>query len=150
MSYLPKRPPLDACPVEALVAIVAGKWKARILLELAAERLTFGQLRRGLGRVTQQVLSSQLAGLERDGVVLRTPVGDDPMKGSWYALTDEGRSLLPVLDLMAVWGLARLDRKGLTWAHPAAGTRLAGALAAKRVAHKSRRNLQARSLDGAL
>ena len=119
MTYSPKRPPLDPCPVEAVIAIVAGKWKARILLELSGEPLTFGRLKRALPGVTQQVLSAQLRGLERDGIVSRTPVGPAPLDGSLYALTVEGRSLIPVLDRVAEWGLDRLERAGLAWRAPA-------------------------------
>jgi DNA-binding HxlR family transcriptional regulator len=115
MAYSPKRPPLDPCPVEAVVAIVAGKWKARILLEVAGAPLTFGKLRRALPGITQQVLAAQLRALEDHGVVSRTPAASDPLAGSLYAMTAEGRSLLPVLDTMACWGLGRLERAGLRW-----------------------------------
>jgi DNA-binding HxlR family transcriptional regulator len=121
MAYLHKRIAQDACPVEAVVAIVAGKWKARLLFELSHGPMTFGQLKRSLPGVSQQVLSTQLQGLVTDGIVSRTPVVPEPTTGSLYALTHEGRSLLPVLDVVAVWGLARLDRQGRRWAHPHGG-----------------------------
>jgi DNA-binding HxlR family transcriptional regulator len=118
MTYKPKRPPLDPCPVEAVVALVSGKWKARVLLELDASAMTFGQLRRALPGVTQQVLSTQLRGLEEDGIISRRPLGPEPGDGSLYALTEEGCTLIPLLDAVATWGLARLRRRGLNWSPP--------------------------------
>jgi DNA-binding HxlR family transcriptional regulator len=123
MTYKPKRPPLDPCPVEAVVALVSGKWKARVLLELDASAMTFGQLRRALPGVTQQVLSTQLRGLEEDGIISRRPLGPEPGDGSLYALTEEGCTLIPLLDAVATWGLARLRRRGLDWTPPAGRSR---------------------------
>ena len=116
MPYARKRPPLDPCPVETVLALVAGKWKARILRVLFDGPRSFGALRKALGAVTQQVLAAQLRALEEDGLVARRPVTANGVAGSRYDLTPEARSLLPALDGLAVWGAARLRRQGLGWA----------------------------------
>ena len=72
-SYEPKRPPLDPCPLERVIAMVGGKWKARTLHLLAQGDYGFAELRRQLGRVSQQVLSTQLRALESDGLIERLP-----------------------------------------------------------------------------
>ena len=115
MPYERKRPRLDPCPVEEVVELIGGKWKARILRVLAHGPQTFGGLRKQLAGVTQQVLSAQLKGLEGGGLVVRERNGAEPSSGSTYRLTDEATSLLPVLDALADWGAARLRRKGLRW-----------------------------------
>lgn len=129
MAYARKRPPLDPCPVETVLALVAGRWKARILRVLFDGPQGFGGLRRALGpRVTQQVLAAQLRALEADGLVTRRPRGPGAAAGSCYGLTPEAVSLLPALDAVAVWGAARLRRQGLGWS-PGQGPLTGGASA---------------------
>lgn len=116
MPYVRKRPPLSPCPVETVLALVGGKWKARILRVLAEGGATFGGLRRRLSGVTQQVLSTQLAALETSGLVRRSSVMVRSAPASLFVLTPEAESLLPVLDVVAVWGGRRLAASGVTWA----------------------------------
>ncbi len=53
------------CPVETGIAILAGKWKGRILWKLHTNSvMRFGELRRALGKITEKMLSQQLRELE--------------------------------------------------------------------------------------
>lgn len=113
-----KRPPLDPCPVETVLAMVAGKWKARILYLLSIDALSFAEIRRAVPGVTQQVLSAQLKSLEEDGLVCRTRVESGRAHWSRYALAPLGESLMPVLRHVADWGEARLAAEGLSWQAP--------------------------------
>ena len=115
MAYERKRPSLDPCPVEEVIELIGGKWKARILGVLMDGPHTFGGLRKSLRGVTQQVLSAQLKALEEDGFVTRSPNGPGSAAGSTYRLTPEAESFLPLLNALALWGTDRLRRKGLTW-----------------------------------
>lgn len=116
MAYERKRPALDACPVEEVLAVVGGKWKARILYQVAQTPQTFAELRRGLPGITQQVLSEQLRGLESDGIVSRRRTELGKTGFSRYTLTAEGQSLMPVLEAVSQWGIGRLARRGIDWA----------------------------------
>jgi DNA-binding HxlR family transcriptional regulator len=118
MSYQPKRPQLDPCPVEELLAIVAGKWKARILYLLSNDAHTFAELRRSLPGIKQQVLAAQLKALCGDGIVsqLRTFTGKS--LHSLYSLTEEGETLIPVLKAVAAWGEQRLKAQNKEWKPP--------------------------------
>lgn len=115
MPYDRKRPPLDPCPVEAVLSIVSGKWKARVLYLLSLDALTFGQIRKATPGLKQQVLSSLLKELEADGIAERAR---DDGPGSLYRLTAEGSSLVAVLQTVAAWGQSRLARQGATWQPP--------------------------------
>lgn len=116
MAYQRKRPPLDPCPVEHVLAMVAGKWKARVLYLLALDDLGFAELRHGVGGVKQQVLSSLLRQLEADGIVSRG--ARDPRSGSRYALTARGRELVGLLVPVAAFGNRLLAAQGLAWPQP--------------------------------
>ena len=91
------------CGVEITLNLVGGKWKGLILWHLCQKTLRFSQLRRRTTGVTQKMLTQQLRELERDGLVYREVYPEVPPKVE-YSLTDEGRSLEPLLQLMCKWG----------------------------------------------
>lgn len=50
------------------------------------------------------MLTRQLRKLERDGIVHRQIYAEVPRRVE-YSLTEKGRSLQPILDMMLEWGL---------------------------------------------
>lgn len=115
MPYTRKRDPLDPCPVEAVFEMVAGKWKARLLLLLSYGPHTFSELRKAMPGIRQQVLSAQLTALADHRIIDRdrqmTPIGPS----SIYRLTPLGKSLMPVLETVEAWGIAHLQSQGIHW-----------------------------------
>lgn len=95
------------CPVEVTIDLMGGKWKSVILRYLSKQTLRYGQLQQRMPHITQRVLTLQLKELERDGLVQRT-VYDEPVKRVEYALTEYGRSVEPILELMCEWGKRRI------------------------------------------
>jgi len=118
MPYEPKRPPLDPCPVEEVLAVIGGKWKTRILYLIAMEPQSFGSLRRGLPGIKQQVLSAQLKALTSDGILNRDLTALGKRRFSRYTLTPEGLALIPLLCALADWGTTRLHSRGILWGSP--------------------------------
>ena len=115
----------ERCPVAATVDVIAGKWKLLIVFYLLERTRRFGELRRLMPEVTQQMLTLQLRELERDGVVHREVYRQVPPKVE-YSLTPLGRSLAPIIALMTEWGerfVAQKDRSGQT--DPAESSRAA-------------------------
>lgn len=119
-SYEPKRQPMDACPIELVVAMVGGKWKARALYLLSVQPFSFAALRRTLGGVSQQVLSTQLKAMQRDGLVTLAPVADGEAPAALYLATPKGCELVRVLMPVAAWGTAELQARGEDWQPPLA------------------------------
>lgn len=99
------------CPVEATLNILGGKWKPLILFYLLEKTRRFGELKRLMPDVTQQMLTLQLRELERDGVVHREVYRQVPPKVE-YSLTPLGRSLEPLLLMMLEWGVQYLEQTG--------------------------------------
>jgi len=91
------------CPAERAVYFLGGKWKIRILfLIYQSKKLRFGEIKKVLQRVTQQMLSKQLKELEIDGLINRKVYQVVPPKVE-YSLTDFGSSVIPVLRSLHEW-----------------------------------------------
>ncbi|MDO4657117.1 helix-turn-helix domain-containing protein [Kingella sp. (in: b-proteobacteria)] len=92
------------CTLSVAMDLVGGKWKAVILYHLQDGAKRFGELHAQLHDATEAVLSRSLKQLERDGLVSRQVFGSKPPLKTEYALTDFGRSFLPVLAMLTEWG----------------------------------------------
>ncbi len=69
------------------------------------------ELRRRIPGISEKMLTQRLRELEADGLVTRLDHGTVPPHVD-YDLSDEGRSLAPVLQAMYDWGVARAARTG--------------------------------------
>ena len=90
------------CPVETTLSLIGGKYKALILWHLSAGTLRFNQLQKAV-TATPRMLTLQLRELESDGLVSRTVYPEVPPRVE-YAMTDLGRSLMPILTAIRDWG----------------------------------------------
>jgi len=90
-------------PIEAALAVIGGKWKILILCRLHGDVSRFNELRRNIPGISQRMLTQQLRELERDGIVVRRAYVDHLPRVD-YGLTDLGRSLGPVMDMLCDWG----------------------------------------------
>lgn len=90
--------------VSAVQKLLGGKYKIELLYYIGVQDVRrFGQLRRQLDGITESSLTKQLRELEADGFLHRQDFGEVPPRVE-YTLTELGRSFLPVLDCMRVWG----------------------------------------------
>ncbi|MBB6734603.1 winged helix-turn-helix transcriptional regulator [Cohnella zeiphila] len=94
------------CPVEVTLDAIGGKWKTVILRYLSKQTLRYSQLQRRMPNITQRMLTLQLKELEADGLIRRT-VYDEAVKRVEYSLTDSGKTVEPILELMCEWGKRR-------------------------------------------
>jgi DNA-binding HxlR family transcriptional regulator len=101
---------LCECPVRATADVIDGKWKPMIVNALKAKPLRFGQLLRALPEASRKVATEQLRELEREGIICRTAFGNRWERVE-YSLTGYGGTLVPVLTLMAGWGVKHQRRK---------------------------------------
>jgi DNA-binding HxlR family transcriptional regulator len=96
------------CPVEAALEVIGGKWKPLILWALGDNVMRFGELQKGLPGVNAKMLTKQLRELEEDGVITRTIYPEIPPRVE-YAITDFGKTLIPILQALCNWGAQYLD-----------------------------------------
>jgi DNA-binding HxlR family transcriptional regulator len=94
---------LDSCGVRDALQIIGGKWKNRILYIIALnECIRFNELRRSLPEISQKMLTQQLRELERDGIILRTPYPEIPMRVE-YSMTCIGESIGLLYQAINFW-----------------------------------------------
>ena len=94
---------LPPCPVATTLMLIGNKWKIFIIQQLMDKPFRFSELRRAIPGISQKVLSSNLKEMESAGLVTRTVIPETPIR-SEYALSDVGKSLLPLIDSMVEWG----------------------------------------------
>ena len=90
------------CSVYDVMNIIGGKWKIDIIYHLGERTLRFGELKKSLIPITQQMLSKQLKELENDDIVKRKVYSVIPPKVE-YSLTETGQSLNPVIQSILKW-----------------------------------------------
>jgi PAS domain S-box-containing protein len=90
-------------PITVTTAVLAGKWKSKIVWILRKGPCYYSQLLSYLPEVAHKVVSQQLRELTEDGVIDRQ-VGIGGPRRVRYGLTDAGRQLIPILELMERWG----------------------------------------------
>ena len=101
--------PVEGCPLTAALAAIGGKWKLIIVYWLAESPKHFAALRKAMPSISQKVLTQQLRELMSDGIVNREPKGAVPARVE-YSLSEYGRSVLPLVEDVRVWGRAHLNR----------------------------------------
>ncbi|AQS58037.1 winged helix-turn-helix transcriptional regulator [Desulforamulus ferrireducens] len=98
-----------ACPVEYTLTLIGGKWKPVILWHLANDGIKrYGEIKKLLIGITHKMLSQQLKELEADGLIHREEYHQIPPKVE-YSLTDKGKTLIPILQLMCQWGQENME-----------------------------------------
>jgi len=101
--YHPKLEKEIRCPLEYGLAVFGGKWKARILCVLSEKQvLRYSALRAQMTDIADPVLAAALRELIADGVVARRQYEEIPPRVE-YALTDKGRSVVPILQSICRW-----------------------------------------------
>ena len=99
------------CALDITMAFVGGKWKAVVLWYIRDRPMRFGELKRQIPEITEKMLSLQLKRLESDGLVARKAFAEVPPRVE-YSLTQEGKTLRPVLKALALWGRKKGAKDG--------------------------------------
>ncbi len=93
------------CPMEFTMNRIAGKWKLVILWHIYdKEIIRYGELKKCVNNITHKMLSNQLKDLMEYDLVHKKLYHQVPPKTE-YSLTEKGKSLIPILDMMYDWGV---------------------------------------------
>lgn len=94
--------------------VIGGKWKPLILhfLEKNGEQY-YSDILRYLETVSKKALTTSLKELEKDNIIKRTVIPTTPIRVK-YSVTNHGRSLYPLLDIMCSWGYINQKNYNIT------------------------------------
>src|SRR5882672_6914626 len=102
--------PGDCRAVSEVLSRVGDKWTVLVVTVLGGGPKRFNELRRGLGSISQRMLTLTLRALERDGLLTRTVYPTIPPRVE-YKLTRLGHSLLEPVSQLGLW--ARKNRAAI-------------------------------------
>lgn len=91
------------CPIELSIHTISGKWKMTIICRLLEGKKRYGEIKKEIRGIQHKVLAEQLRELEEAGILLRREYPSIPPKVE-YELTDLGKGLKPLMDILEQWG----------------------------------------------
>src|SRR5687768_2260152 len=94
---------LSNCPVTATMQLIGGKWKILILHLIRNDINRFDKMGMMLKTISKQMLTTQLRELEDDRLIERKIYAEMPPRVEYF-LSEKGKSLVPIIDAMRVWG----------------------------------------------
>ncbi|MFZ5985684.1 MAG: winged helix-turn-helix transcriptional regulator [Bacillota bacterium] len=96
------------CLTEFTLDVINGKWRVLIIWYLRNNVMRFGELRKIIPGITPKMLRQQLKELEDFDIVRREVFPQVPPRVE-YSLTESGKTLYPVLDLMYDWAFKHIS-----------------------------------------
>lgn len=97
------------CPIRNVLSRVGDKWSMLILFTLENHpTIRFKELQRNIPDISQKMLTATLKALEADGLINREVFPEVPPRVE-YALTEKGKSLLPLIDNLLTWALNNME-----------------------------------------
>jgi DNA-binding HxlR family transcriptional regulator len=90
------------CSIASALSLVGEKWALLAIREVALGNRRFDAIARNTG-APRDILTTRLRSLEAAGILERRRYQDRPARFE-YHLTEAGRDLKPVLQLIAAWG----------------------------------------------
>lgn len=92
--------------------VLGGKWKLMILRYLTNrtnQQIHFKKLERGIEGISAKMLSKELRELEMNLLITRTIQDTKPIMVT-YAVTEYGKSVFPVTEILVNWGLIHREK----------------------------------------
>jgi len=107
LSLRPEMAARDECRgLAQIIDRIGDKWTVMVVGHLSGGSARFNELMRNVPGISHRMLTLTLRGLERDGLVKRTPYATIPPRVD-YELTALGHSLTHPLIQLAQWAAAQ-------------------------------------------
>ena len=97
------KPYNQVCPIARTLDIVGDRWTILIVRDLLMGQTRFKQFLASSPGLPSKLLSDRLKKLEEHRLVERVVYSQHPLRAE-YRLTEEGRTLGPIVEAMVNWG----------------------------------------------
>lgn len=102
----------ENCGMAYTLDLIGGRWKPTILWSLLRNgKLRYSELKKSIPDVSERILVLQLRELEKDGLIKRLVYAEVPPRVE-YELTNDGKSLQPMLEIISDWGNVHRPKNG--------------------------------------
>lgn len=99
-------------PYVHMMKLIFNRWKPFLLRAIAIDGQTYYSRFFKQLPISQKVLSQNLKEMVEDELIVRRVIPEVPPRVE-YSLTEHGRSLVSILDLIYDWGWMDMKRKGI-------------------------------------
>ena len=93
---------MHLCRINGALDMIAGRWKALIIIHISEGTNRFSLLKAALESISDQALGKQLKELEADKLITKKTIEAIPIKVE-YTLTAKAEALLPILEQLSEW-----------------------------------------------
>lgn len=100
---------MSGCSVEESMRLLGGRWRLLLVSYLLEGPKRFNDLRRDMPSISQRMLTLDLRALEEARLIKRTVFPTSPIKVE-YELTEDGKRLVPIVQIMKEFGLWLKER----------------------------------------
>ena len=109
------------CAIARTASLICGRWTMLILRDLAASPQRFCTLERSLEGISPNTLVERLRTLEEEQIITRRAYAEIPPRVE-YTLTEKGSALVPVLEVMRLYGERWLNPNEKEFVESVSGT----------------------------
>lgn len=100
---------VNECPIDTALTVIDGRWKGTIMWRLQDGPMRTAELRRSIPDITERMLIRHLREMVDAGILDRHDAQTVP-PCVHYSISDYGRTLGPVLELLCAWGRTHMAR----------------------------------------
>ena len=109
MEVVEKKSALITCSekiraIHDTMDVLSGKWKVSIIACLCYQSMRYSEILREVEGISGKMLSRELKDLEMNNLIHRKVLDTKPVSVS-YEISDYGRSLKQLTDVIADWGI---------------------------------------------
>jgi DNA-binding HxlR family transcriptional regulator len=95
------------CPLACTLDLIGDRWTLLIVRDLLRGLSQFNEFTRSPEAIATNILADRLTRLAEHGLVEKRPSSISPRRDV-YSLTPKGKSLRPILEQIASWGLTNI------------------------------------------
>jgi DNA-binding HxlR family transcriptional regulator len=97
------------CPIACTLDLIGDRWTLLVIRDMMFfDKQRFEEFLESPEGISTNILADRLKSLEEMGLVAKQPYSNHARRMN-YCLTETGKSLKPVLKIMAMWGLKHLE-----------------------------------------
>jgi DNA-binding HxlR family transcriptional regulator len=95
------------------LSVISGRWKMQIFWRVSLRRMRYGELKELMPDISEKMLVMKLKELEQEDLIRRIVYPEVPPRVE-YELTENGKSLIPLVQHISDWGNMQKERFGMS------------------------------------